>query len=137
MGNFHDVLKLKLNEQDTKMVAPNMYSLAEAYADQVSICRGIYSDDTLVGFIMYDFNEKEKRGYISRLMVDDQYQKNGYGKAGLKLALDHLKTLKGIKEIQISYHPDNIKARTLYLDLGFIENGEIVDGETVSIMSIK
>lgn len=137
MDNFKLVLNLELDEMDQKMVAPNMYSLAEAYADQVSICRGIYHDDALVGFIMYDYNEKEQCGYISRLMVDRKHQRKGYAKAALSLALEHLKTYEGINKIQISYEPNNIKAKSLYEALGFIENGKVVDDETVAIIELK
>ncbi len=137
MDNFHEVISLKLDDQDKQMVAHNMYSLAEAYADQVSICRGIYNDDTLVGFVMYDFNESEKKGYISRLMIDQKYQRQGFGRDGLRQALDHLKSFPGIEKIQISYHPENKKARLLYLDLGFIENGEFVDEEVVAMLELQ
>ncbi len=136
MDNFIPVIKLKLNETDKRMVATNGFSLAEAYVDKVSQPRGIYDDDKLVGFVMYDFNQKEKKGYISRLMVADEFQGNGYGRQGLLLAMEELRKNPDMQCIQISYHPDNIKARTLYLDIGFVENGEQVDGEDIAIYDI-
>lgn len=137
MENFRQIILLELNDVDRKMVASNIYSLAEAYADKVSKPRGIYDGDTLVGFVMYNYSEPEKRGYISRLMVDKNHQRKGYGRIGLSLALDDLKTYEGIEEIQISYHPDNKKAKPLYKYLGFVENGDFVDGEAIAILDLR
>jgi len=136
MENFDKVIRLKLDEFDKTMVASNLYSLAEAFADKVSIPRAIYADNQLVGFIMYEYKEEEKKGYISRLMIANEYQRKGYGRAGLTLAIEYLKKHEGIISIRISYHAENTKGRTLYLDLGFVENGEIDCGETVAVMEL-
>lgn len=136
MANFEAVIHLELNASDRKMVAPNIYSLAEAYADRVSKALAIYDDDQLVGFVMYDYNKEERKGYISRLMVADRFQGKGYGRQGLLLALEELQISPGIERIQISYHPDNIKARQLYLSLGFKETGDEVHGEKVAMMEL-
>jgi diamine N-acetyltransferase len=136
MDNFHDVLNLELTDDDKKMVAPNMYSLAEAYADQVSIARAVYEGDTLVGFVMYDYNAPEKKGYLSRLMIASAHQGRGYGREALRLAVEDLKRSPGIERIQISYHPDNEKARRSYRSVGFIENGEMVQNEVVAMLEL-
>ncbi len=136
MENFNQVIRLKLNDFDKTMVASNLYSIAEAYADKASMPRAIYHDDEVVGFIMYDYRESEKKGYISRLMIADEHQRKGYGREGLKLVLEDLKKHIGIKSIRISYHAENAKGRTLYLDLGFVENGEIDCGETVAVIEL-
>ncbi|QMS84807.1 GNAT family N-acetyltransferase [Candidatus Xianfuyuplasma coldseepsis] len=136
MDNFFDVIRLSLDDIDRKMVASNVFSLAEAYADKVSQPRGIYDDDTLVGFVMYDYNESEHKGYVSRLMVDQKYHRKGYARQAMNIVLDTLQKIDGIHEIQISWRPDNDKASPLYHDLGFVENGEFVDGEVVAIITL-
>jgi len=113
-----------------------MYSLAEAFADKVSICKAIYHDETLVGFIMFDYNQKEHKGYISRLMIEDKHQGNGFGTRALEMAIEQLIKNKDIECIQISYHPDNIKAKKSYAKVGFIETGDFVDGETIAIIDV-
>ena len=136
MENFHDVINLKLSDTDKTMVASNMYSLAEAFADKVSICKAIYHDETLVGFIMFDYNQKEHKGYISRLMIEDKHQGNGFGTQALEMAIEQLIKNKDIERIQISYHPDNIKAKKSYAKVGFIETGDFVDGEAIAIIDV-
>jgi len=58
MENFHNCLDLKVNEDQKNFVASNMYSLAEAKADGVSVPLAIYDDETMVGFVMYNFDTK-------------------------------------------------------------------------------
>ena len=136
MDNFYEVIKLELDDIDRQMVASNMFSLAEAYADKVSQPKAIYHNGTLVGFIMYDYNQPEQRGYVSRLMVAQQYQGKGYAKTAMQIVIGTLKQEPDIKQIQISYHPQNVKARSLYLQLGFIENGKFVDEEVVAVIDL-
>ncbi len=136
MHNFIDIINLPLSDQDKKLVAPNIFSLAEAYADGVSVAKGIYDDDLLVGFIMYDYNQQEQKGYISRLMITSPKQGLGYGTKALKLVVDELMQIKELKTIQISYHENNQKARKSYKKVGFIETNEYVDGEIIARINI-
>lgn len=132
MDNFHDVINIKITDEDKHMVASNTYSLAEAFADKVSVPRAIYKDQTLIGFIMYDYNQKNQTGYISRLMISTNEQGKGYGTAALNIVVNELKSIPNIKKIEISYFPSNDKARKSYAKVGFIETDEIDDGELVA-----
>jgi len=134
MNNFREVISLELSYEDKQMVAPNMYSLAEAYADKVSIPKAIYHDNLLVGFIMYCLNETEKKAYVKRVMIATEFQGKGYGKEALQIVLEELKIGEGINQVQLSYHPDNEKGRRVYKKLGFVETTEYVDGEVVAIL---
>lgn len=136
MENFLDVINLKLSDEDKQMVASNMFSLAEAYADKVSIPRAIYYEDQLVGFIMYDYNQLEQRGYISRLMVSTHMQGKGIGTMALNAVVEKLRKYPDIKTIQISYHPDNEKARKSYKKAGFIETNEYVNEEIIALIKL-
>ncbi len=131
MSNFIACIKLSVAEAQKEFVASNVFSLAEAKADRVSNPLGIYAGEDLVGFIMYDVNAGEKRGYISRLMIDARFQGKGYGRAAMAEVVDHLKREPGLRDIQTSYHPDNATAAGLYTSLGFLQTGEFVDGEVV------
>lgn len=134
MENFHDCIHLELEDAQRNYVASNMYSLAEAKADGVSVPLAIYDGDTMVGFIMYDYNEGEQVGYISRLMVDRRHQRKGYGRYAMNQVIDRLRAYKDRKYIQTSYAPENAAAGKLYESLGFVKTGEISDGEVVCIL---
>ncbi len=131
MGNFIECIKLCVGEAQKRFVASNTFSLAEAKADKVSNPFAIYAGDEMVGFVMYDVNREEKRGYISRLMVDARFQGKGHGRAAMSEVVDRLKREPGLHDVQTSYHPENHVAEALYASLGFARTGEFVDGEVV------
>ena len=136
MENFRECIKLGVSERQRSFVASNMFSLAEAKADGVSNPYAIYHGDQMVGFIMYDFEPKEARGYITRLMVDSRFQGRGYGRAAMEQAIKRLKEIPDCKELQTSYAPANAAAEKLYSSLGFKHTGEQIDGEIIVRMPI-
>lgn len=150
--NVWDLLKLRVNKAQESFVAPNDLSIIEAY---ISITGnghafpfGIFADDVPVGFLMigYDVDESYENppqiayGNYSlwRLMIDEKYQKNGYGKEAIKLALDFIKTFPCGKAeyCYLSYEPENVVAKKLYSEFGFIENGEMDDEEVVAVLQL-
>ena len=136
MENFRECIKLSVAETQKGFVASNMYSLAEAQADGVSQPRAIYAGEQMVGFIMYDFEPKEDRGYISRLMVAEEHQRNGYGREAMRQVIEEFKRSLACKEIQTAVVPENVAADTLYRSLGFEPTGEMDEGEAILRMMI-
>ena len=129
--NFDKIIALKAN----KYVASNLYSLAQAKADPTLVPFAIYNDDIPVGFIMYGKDPEDNNEYwIVRLMIDTQYQKNGFGRKALEIVIEKIKQDKSHNKIKISTEPENIIAMKLYNKLGFNETGEINHGEAVMVL---
>ena len=129
--NFDKIIALKAN----KYVASNLYSLAQAKADPTLVPFAIYNDDIPVGFIMYGKDPEDNNEYwIVRLMIDTQYQKNGFGRKALEIIIEKIKQDKSHNKIKISTEPENIIAMKLYNKLGFNETGEINHGEAVMVL---
>lgn len=65
----------------------------------------------------------KKYYYIWRFMIDRRYQKQGFGKEALRLAIKFVKTFPcgESKVCWLSYEPENEVARKLYLKAGFVE----------------
>ena len=137
MDNFTECIGLAVAEDQKDFVTTNVFSLAEAKADGVSNPLAVYAGEEMVGFIMYDFEPKENRGYITRLMVDAGYQGRGHGRAAMEQVIDRLKSIPDCREIQTSHVPANAAAGHLYESLGFERTGEVVDGETVVRLFIE
>ena len=76
--------------------------------------------------------------FIWRLMIDKRYQKRGYGREAIKLALDFIRTWPCGKAeyCSLSYEPENEVARELYRSMGFIENGEMDGDEIVAVLKL-
>ena len=144
--NIWEILKLRVREDQKNFVAGNDVSIIEAYT---SITAGghtfpfaIYDGSVPVGFLMIGFDTDEswenppaiavKNYNLWRLMIDQNYQHNGYGRAAVQLALDFIKTFPcgPADYCWLSYEPENTVAKNLYHSFGFRETGAL-DGEEI------
>jgi len=137
MDNFRECIRMAVAEHQRGFVASNMYSLAEAKADGVSIPRAIYSGDVMVGFTMYNFDSDNGTGYIDRLMVAAGHQRRGYGEAAMTELISRFRNTPGCLRIRTSFEPTNTVADALYQSLGFCRTGEVDDGETVVVLELS
>ena len=141
-ANMDDVVALKVKKEQDEFVAPNDFSLAEAYLlvtefNKLPLTLAIYAYDTLIGFIMV-FTELaannpsckyygDKKYYkIWRFMIDEKYQGKGYGKQAMVKLVELIRTRSPLGQadaIYLSYEPTNEAARKLYTSVGFLETG--------------
>lgn len=143
--NWQSLIKLKVREDQTGFVASNLYSIAQAqFGDEYQghwdlYPFGIYDSDVPVGFLMYGFNFEHptQQAFIQRLMVDEKFQGKGYGRFAMEKLIEIFRTDERIKEVGISYAPENNTARKLYASIGFVETGEIFEGEAVAVLKLK
>ena len=154
--NVWDVLDLKVGKAQKNFVAPNDISIIQAYTAIGTGCSAypfaIYNDKKPVGFLMIGFNEAAlyeldgeepptalKNNYsLWRLMIDKRYQKQGFGREAVRLALEFVRTWPhGKAEACVtSYNPENEVAKKLYASFGFVENGEMDDDEIVAVLKL-
>ena len=149
-----DVIRLDIFESQYPFVADNVESLADAYVAITSdeawaYPFAIYDDDMLVSFLMLGYNEAALEGpdapaslrnnySLWHLMIDKRYQKQGFGREAVRLALEFVRTWPhGKAEACVtSYNPENAVARKLYASFGFVENGEMDDDEIVAVLKL-
>ncbi|WP_027626146.1 GNAT family N-acetyltransferase [Clostridium lundense] len=146
--NFNDCIKLEPKEEQRSYVASNLLSLAEAYValsnnEGIPMPYAIYNNDVMVGFIMLVYIEAaedtdENTYWVCRLMIDKEYQGKGYGKDAMTKVIELVRTFPYGKALalSLSYEPENIVAKTLYASLGFVETGDIEDGELVAKLTL-
>ena len=148
--NFNQVLDLSVDEKQKDFVASNIYSLAEAYVALTNNTTtpmpfAIYANDILIGFLMLSYDKKDPQEdddedvyWIWRFMIDQTHQKKGYGKMAMIKVIEYIKTFPKGKAtaIVLSYEPSNNVVRKLYGSLGFVETGEIEDGEVVAKLTL-
>jgi len=134
--NWIECIGLKVRPEQQDFVATNLYSIAQSKADQSLIPMAIYNSEVMVGFTMYGRDPEDGRYWIVRLMIDERYQGNGYGKQAMYKVIALLKQEEDCTDIYLSHKPDNIYADTLYRKLGFKNTGEIVGGEVIKRLSL-
>ena len=156
---MEECINLSVTEEQNNFVAPNSYSLAEAFevnkkytekgkgnrADPYSV----YKDGKMIGFVMIGYLHPDKDEdfenycdepfyYIWRLFVDKEYQGKGFGTEILRLAMEKVKTkyLGKANWCFSSYVPENTASKRTFAAYGFVENGCIDDGEAICKISI-
>ena len=159
--NVDAIVRLRVAKEQRDYVASNDWSLIHAYCSLAEgkpvFPFGIYNGKTLVGFIMFNYDNdwtgyerdawlnsdayKFYAGkpyyYLWRFMIDKRFQKRGYGREALTQALDFIRTFP-CGEAQycvLSYEPENEVAKRFYSSFGFVELNEpgyYEDGDEIS-----
>lgn len=138
--NFIDAFNLKFAPGQERFVSHPVRSLAQAYVYREQ-CQpfGIYEGDTMVGYVMviYDYDIPEYD--IWHMMIDESYQRRGYGSAALDLVLDYIKTkpFGSSNRVTLTCNKDNIQALKLYKSKGFTETGAEDEDEIELSLTLK
>ncbi len=130
--NLDEILRLKVAEEQSKFVAPNSTSIAQAhFYPEEAWFRAIYADETPVGFLMLSDTPEKAEYFLWRLMMDDKYQGMGFGRRAIDLLVAHVKTRPNATKLLTSCVPGKGSPFEFYKNLGFEPTGEIEDGEDV------
>lgn len=125
-------LKMKVAESQQNMVANNAVSIAQAHFEPKAWFRGIYADETPVGFIML-FDDPDKSEYfLWRLMIAEEFQGMGYGRKAIAHLVEYVKNRPNATELLVSHVKDLPgNPGPFYQKLGFEYTGEEDHGELV------
>ena len=125
------VCALAVHPHQERFVAPNAISLAQALFAPTAWYRAIYADETLVGFVMVDDDVTKQEYFLWRFMIAGEHQGRGFGRWALRLVVEYVRTRPGAAELLVSYVPGEGSPRDFYATFGFVETGEIDDGEVI------
>jgi diamine N-acetyltransferase len=120
-------------------------SLEEAAAspDAHPWYRAIYAGDRAVGFVMLSYDvppghpDYPWRYYLWRLLVDARYQRRGFGRAAMALAIDHVRRGPGATDLFTSVRPGEGSPRPFYRALGFASTGVWAEGEEIFRLRLR
>ena len=134
--NLHQVLQLKVKPEQEQFVANNAVSIAQAYFEPKAWFRAIYAGETPVGFLLLPDDPDAPEYYLWRYMIDARYQGLGFGRQALLLLIEHVRTRPDAKELLLSYVPAEGGPELFYAGLGFVNTGEVHDGENVMRLTL-
>lgn len=122
---------LEVRPEQRGFVAPNAISIAQAHFAPNAWFRAVYAGDEPVGFVMVDEDVEKEEYYLWRFMIAGEHQREGYGRRALDLVVERARGLPGARELISSYVPGAEGPRDFYLRYGFVETGEVDEGEHV------
>jgi len=130
--NLDAVLNLEVAEAQKGFVAPNVFSMAEAALEPKAWPRAIYADETPVGFLMMHL----PTCYLWRFMIGAEHQGKGYGYQALNLLIEYVRLRPQAQELTLSYVPGEGCPQPFYQKLGFVDTGEVHDGENIMKLTL-
>lgn len=131
-SNFIDCFNLNLAAGQEQYVSNPIRSLAQAYVYYRQCTPfGIYAENKMVGYVMVIYDYDEDVYNIWHMMIDKDFQGNGYGKEALQGVLRYIssKPFGQSKTVLLTCNPENKIAYSLYRQIGFIETGRSDDDE--------
>jgi len=124
--------KITVTDEQDRFVAPNPITIAQARFEKGAYDFCIWDGDRRVGLIaLIDMSEHDdldeiddpNAAYVWRLLIGQDLQGKGYGKAAMHLAEDWAK-MRGCPLVQIQAVEDNGAAIGLYESLGYKKTGK-------------
>jgi diamine N-acetyltransferase len=136
--NWYECCQLEVSKEQSDFIESNAISIAQTKFERTLKPYGIYFEDRVVGFLMYNSVAEELDGHwIYRIMVDKKFQGKGIGKAAMEQIIAEMKKLPDVKKMVVGYHPDNTGAHQLYASLGFIDHGDRFGKEMAVVKNLE
>ena len=135
--NLREVMRLKVAPNQEQFVAPNDVSLAQAAYEPLAWSRAIYAGATAVGFVMLYDDPFAPEYYLWRLMMDARYQGMGFATQAMEQLIDYVLGRPNASELRVSYVPAEGCPQPFYARLGFVDTGEVHEGENVMRLDLS
>ena len=132
--NFDQVLDLEVAPKDQRRVASVEYSLAQAwlYRDsEVLFPYAVKSGQLTVGFLLLSYQPMENSYYIWRLLIDQKYQNQRFGKEVIRQVLQRARDDQQCHKVTVNYVIGNHKMRYILEKYGFQPVG--LDGQEMKM----
>lgn len=120
-NNYEECINLKLTLEQEKYVLSNLLSLVQTAYEDDFYSLGIYNNDMMVGFILYDYDLSISGWSMSRFMIDYKYQNQGIGEKALKEFIKFFKNKYNNQNLYTSVEINNFIPLKLYEKVGFIK----------------
>ena len=134
--NWRGVAKLEVTAAQREFVSePCRYLALCSYGGDwkpLAVCLG----DLVIGFLMWVVDPADGSCWLGGIIIDQQYQRSGYGRQAVQAAIAMLAGEHGYQDFALSYNPANHVAKDLYVSLGFAETDEWEDDEVVARLSL-
>ena len=132
--NFEAVIALQAAPEQSKFVASNLYSIAQAKVYPECVALAAFDNDQAVGFAMYCVDRDDNEWWLYRLMVEETYQGRGYGRAALQKLLELVQADRSRHRMYLGVDLTGKASVRLYQSLGFRFDGRVFGKEHIMVL---
>ena len=125
--NFWNVSKIKISKDQEQYIPDNLFLMAMSTVLYQCTPLAVYSDNDIVGFLMYGLDENKENYWIHIMMIDYKHQGKGYAKESFQKILSEIQKDKNVHKILLAVNKGNVNAVKIYEKLGFKFNGKRFD----------
>ena len=141
-ANYREAFRLKFRPDQELFVASNAVSIAQAHFHPEAWFRLLVAGGTPVGFAMLEDwtahpdtapDDWKADPYVGlwRFMIDQRYQRLGFGGRAIEALIAHARTRPGARCMILSFVPEAGSPEPFYRRFGFTPTGEVAEGEHV------
>ena len=142
-GSNRDALEaLRVSPAQRRFVSGVTESLRQAaeHPGARAIPWGVYAEDTPVGFVMIA-DEVDSPEYIPqylwKLLIDERYQRQGFGTATLDLIVEYFRGRPGVEVLTTSAGQGDGSPISFYEQYGFERTGEVRFDEVMLRLKLR
>jgi diamine N-acetyltransferase len=144
--NWRATLGLAVHPEQQRFIADYVpiaaIALAKAFVRPgglVWLPYAIYAGDEIVGLIELAYEpDSPARYWIYHFFIDRTQQGQGYGRAALQAFIQLvIEQHPHCRQINLTVHPENQRARSLYIGVGFRPTGLEQDDEPVYVLRVR
>ena len=141
-SNRQAVEALRVSPEQERFVSGVAESLAQAaeHPDAHALYWAVYAEDTPVGFVMIA-DEVGSPDYIPqylwKLLIDERYQRRGFGTATLDLIVEYFRGRPGVEVLNTSAGQGDGSPIAFYERYGFEQTGEVRDDEVLLRLKLR
>ena len=133
---------LRVSPNQERFVSSVAQSLREAaeHPDARALYWVVHAEDTPVGFVMIADEVRSsdyKPHYLWKLLIDERYQRQGFGTATLDLIVEYFRGRPGVEVLSTSAGQGDGSPVTFYERYGFENTGEVLDDEVVLRLRLR
>jgi diamine N-acetyltransferase len=122
-------------EQYVSSVTDSLLIAAE-HPDARALYWAVHAEDTPVGFVMIADEIRSPAyvpHYLWKLLIDQRYQRQGFGTATLDLIVEYFRGRRGVEVLNTSAGQGDGSPITFYERYGFEQTGEVSSDDEASL----
>jgi diamine N-acetyltransferase len=136
--NWRKTLTLAVDPDQQSFVADYapiaLVALAKAYVRPMGwmwLPYAICADEAMVGFLELAFDPNNpEQCWLFHFFIDRQHQNKGYGKQAVRALIVFVRAqFPNCRTLLLTVHPDNQRAKDLYVAAGFADTGKLAFDE--------